>query len=276
MTRIFGFDIGTTSIGFAVIDHEPGKAIGSILRMGVRVFPEARDPDGTPLNQQRRQKRMVRRQLRRRRMRRRLLNETLHAAGLLPPYGSAEWPAVMALEPYSLRKRGLHGALSEYELGRALYHLAQRRHFRGRDLEESDSREAETADEKEAKTNRELTLQTLRSTGLTLGAWLSECGPHERKRGVHAHRSVVKDEFEKLWAAQEIHLPALKDPDFKAQIEEAIFAQRPVFWRKNTLGTCRFVPNGELCPRGCQRRSKTGPDGGVRLGHCGTMRSLSP
>ena len=30
----------------------------------------------------------------------------------------------------------------------------------------------------------------------------------------------------------------------------AIFAQRPVFWRKATLGKCRFMPDEELCPRG--------------------------
>ena len=72
--RIFGFDIGTTSIGFAVIDHDPNQEVGKILRLGVRIFPEGRDPEGTPRNQERRAKRMVRRQLRRRRARRKALN----------------------------------------------------------------------------------------------------------------------------------------------------------------------------------------------------------
>ncbi|MGO8797658.1 MAG: hypothetical protein ACLQJL_01055, partial [Roseiarcus sp.] len=66
---IFGLDIGTTSVGFAVIEHDEAREAGKILRLGVRIFPEARDPDGTPLNQQRRAKRMMRRQLRRRRAR---------------------------------------------------------------------------------------------------------------------------------------------------------------------------------------------------------------
>ena len=55
MERIFGLDIGTTSIGFAVIDHDTERQSGRILRLGVRIFPEARDKDGTPLNQIRRQ-----------------------------------------------------------------------------------------------------------------------------------------------------------------------------------------------------------------------------
>ena len=49
--RILGLDIGTTSIGFALIDLDKDRESGSIVRLGVRIFPEARDPDGTPLNQ---------------------------------------------------------------------------------------------------------------------------------------------------------------------------------------------------------------------------------
>ncbi|MCH8858720.1 MAG: type II CRISPR RNA-guided endonuclease Cas9, partial [Proteobacteria bacterium] len=248
--RIFGFDIGTTSIGFAVIDHDPKKSIGTILRLGVRIFPEARDPDGTPLNQQRRQKRMVRRQLRRRRARRRLLNETLNDAGLLPAFNSPQWPAVMASDPYDLRMRGLSEALSEHEVGRALYHLAQHRHFKGRALEETDGAADETAEEKVATTDREATLQTLRAERVTLGAWLARRGPHERKRGVHANRSAVQDEFETLWRAQAKHHAALRDESFKAKVSDVIFAQRPVFWRTNTLGECRFMPGEALCPKG--------------------------
>ena len=250
MERIFGFDIGTTSVGFAVIDHDPTKKIGTILRLGVRIFPEARDPDGTPLNQQRRQKRMVRRQLRRRRLRRRLLNETLNDAGLLPTFNSPQWPAVMASDPYDLRRRGLSEALSKHEVGRALYHLAQRRHFKGRALEETDGAVDETAEEKVATTGREATLQALRAEGVTLGAWLAKRGPHERKRGVHANRSAVQDEFETLWRAQAKYHAALRDDSFKAKVSDVIFAQRPVFWRTNTLGECRFMPGEALCPKG--------------------------
>ncbi len=99
MALIFGFDIGTTSIGFAVLDHDPARSIGSIKALGVRIFPEARDPDGTPLNQQRRQKRMARRQLRRRRARRRALGAMLHEAGLLPRMGGETWKELMQTDP---------------------------------------------------------------------------------------------------------------------------------------------------------------------------------
>ena len=69
MARVWGLDTGPTSVGWAVIDYNIVQGRGEILRqgMGCRIFPEARDPEGTPLNQNRRQKRMLRRQLRRRR-----------------------------------------------------------------------------------------------------------------------------------------------------------------------------------------------------------------
>ena len=252
MSLIFGFDIGTTSIGFAVIDHDPGLATGTIRRLGVRIFPEARDPKGAPLNQERRQARLRRRQLRRRRERRRLLGQLLSDAGLLPAYGSPEWNKVMKCDPYDLRKRAFEDeALSPYEIGRAIYHLAKHRHFKGREIDEiADDSEPDKGrkddandNEKEAKTIREATLKVLKEDGRTLGAWLSERGPHERKRGVHATRAIVEDEFDKIWKK---HLP---EP-FQESVRETIFAQRPVFWRKNTLGKCRFFPDKPLCPKG--------------------------
>ena len=250
MALIFGFDIGTTSIGFAVIEHDQNRATGTIRRMGVRIFPEARDPKGTPLNQDRRVARMRRRQLRRRRERKRLLSDLLHEAGLLPARGSPDWDKTMKSDPYDLRKRASEGAtLSPFEVGRAIYHLAQRRHFKGRDVDEvSDDTNpnddaAEDADEKKAKSGREDTAARLNADGGTLGAWLAQRGPHERKRNVHATRKIVAREFDDVWAAR---VPA----ETEASIRKAIFAQRPVFWRLNTLGECRFVPGAPPCPKG--------------------------
>ncbi len=256
MALIFGFDVGTTSIGFAAIDYDRDKNAGSIRRLGVRIFPEARDPDGTPLNQTRRQKRLMRRQLRRRRERRRSLNEALSAAGLLPPFGSPEWNVVMSLDPYDLRDQGLDACLAPHEVGRALYHLAKRRHFRGRDLveettEEGAAAEEATSDEKAATSSREITVAALKASGQTLGRWLAKKPAGERKRAIHAHRDIVASEFEKLWAAQAGYHEVMQDPALRADIENAVFAQRPVFWRLNTLGRCRLNPSDpDLCPKG--------------------------
>ena len=265
MKKIFGLDIGTTSIGFAVIEHDD-EGQGRIRRLGVRIFPEARDPKGIPLNQQRRQARMRRRQLRRGRQRRRDIGAVLHEAGFLPAFDASpqsEWHELMKRDPYDLRARGLDEAetLTPYEFGRAIYHLAKRRHFKARDLEEDEGSserkdgDEESAEEKEAKSERDKTRQALiaekkKDPNVTLGAWLSKRGPHERKRGVHATRADVEEEFEQLWKGQAGRHEILQDPDFKNAVHAAVFTQRPVFWRKSTLGTCRFMPGKELCPKG--------------------------
>ena len=153
----------------------------------------------------------------------------------------------MKRDPYDLRRRAFEGeALSPHEIGRAIYHLAQRRHFRGRDIDEvSDAADdaADDADEKKATSAREQAVQALKREGKTLGAWLAARGPHERKRGEHATRDVVEDEFETVW------MPLVQEP-FRSSVRDAIFVQRPVFWRLNTLGKCRFVPDAPLCPKG--------------------------
>ena len=151
-------------------------------------------------------------------------------------------------DPYDLRKRASEGeALSPHEVGRAIYHLAQRRHFKGRDIDEiSDDAEADgDADDKKKTTSaREETVQALKREGKTLGVWLSDRGPHDRKRGEHATRQVVEEEFDKVWLPL---LPAM----FKDSIRDEIFSQRPVFWRLKTLGKCQFVPEARLpCPKG--------------------------
>ena len=247
MPLVFGLDIGTTSVGFAVIDHNSELGTGTIHRLGVRIFPEARDPEGAPLNQKRRQARLRRRQLRRRRNRRCLLADQLKAAGLLPPRNSSEWDRTMKRDPYDLRSRAFEGEnLTPYEIGRAIYHIAQRRHFRGRDIDEvSDTPEhsADDTDEKKATSAREQTVQALKRDGQTLGAWLAAREPHQRKRGEHATRDIVEDEFDKVWAP-------LVPKSFRSSVRDAIFVQRPVFWRLNTLGKCRFVPDAPLCPKG--------------------------
>ncbi len=250
MPLIFGLDIGTTSIGFAVIYQRPAQGEWIIHRLGVRIFPEARDPKGTPLNQERRRMRMARRQLRRRRVRRRALNECLHEAGLLPEFGTDQWHEVMAINPVHLRTSGLSERLTPMEFGRALYHLAQHRHFKGRELEEETEQDAVSPDEAKAKTEREATLNRIRRTHETLGQILAEKGPHERQRGIHANRDSVAAEFERLWSSQAAYHPGLAETGLRERVADTIFSQRPVFWRLATLGACRFMPGEELCPKG--------------------------
>lgn len=252
---VFGFDIGTTSIGSAVVRMDGIAGTGEVLHLGVRVFPEARDPNGIPLNQDRRRRRMMRRQLRRRRARRRGVNGLLSASNLLPPFdkgSNSAWAAAMALDPWHLRTKALHEALTKTELGRVVYHLAQRRHFQGRALEETEddvagkAKEAD-AEELKAASQREVDRGALKASGLTVGAFLAGIPERsERRRGHHFARDDVASEFRAIVEAQSAHHAELRDPVFVDALDQAIFEQKPVFWRKATLGACRFVPGAEL------------------------------
>ena len=135
MQTIWGFDLGVTSVGFAVVRWDGWSTVegaGAILRLGVRAFPETRERDaqgpGDPLNAARRRKRLVRRQVRRRRWRRVHLRALLGEAGLLP---SPDARPPGGQDPYALRAQGLEGPLSAEQAGWAIFHLLKRRGFQG-------------------------------------------------------------------------------------------------------------------------------------------------
>jgi CRISPR-associated endonuclease Csn1 len=156
----------------------------------------------------------------------------------------------MAINPVHLRTSGLSEQLAPMEFGRALYHLAQHRHFKGRELEEESEEAALAPDESKARTEREATLNRIKRTHETLDEILAEKGPHERQRGIHANRDSVAAEFERLWTRQAAFHPGLATAGLRERVADTIFSQRPVFWRLATLGACRFMPGEELCPKG--------------------------
>ena len=129
--RIWGLDLGTTSIGFAVVDHDSQEQSGQIIKMGVRIFPEGvTEKELEPRNRRRREKRLLRRQLRRRKLRRVELTKRMAEVGLLPKFESEEWKDLMNTDPYQIRSDAFERKLDEHEVGRALYHLIQRRGFK--------------------------------------------------------------------------------------------------------------------------------------------------
>ena len=144
-TRIkyrLGLDMGTNSIGWAAVRiDEKANPVG-MLGMGVRIFPDGRDEQSKQSNAV--DRRMARGQRRRRDrylQRRRDLMQALIEYGLMPS-DSNERKALESLEPYALRARALDEPLQPCELGRALFHLDQRRGFKS-------NRKTAGADEKE-------------------------------------------------------------------------------------------------------------------------------
>lgn len=243
MTTIWGLDLGTTSVGFSVVRTTAGAE--TILRMGVRIFPEGvEEKDKAPRNRVRREKRLVRRQLRRRRWRRRHLRTLLAETGFLPPEEGkpVERSALMASDPYALRAEGLHRALTPHELGRAILHLAKRRGFVGsRKFAPSETERAKEEGETKAK------IATLKAEmgERRLGEFLAAVQEPERRRERPIGRDMVEGEFEALLAAQRPHHAALRDPDFVARLRHVVFFLRPTFFRRSTIGHCDLEPTQE-------------------------------
>lgn len=139
--KIFGFDLGIASIGWAVIDHsdenfdpETGEIIeGKVVGCGVRCFPVAENPkDGSSLAAPRREKRLLRRITRRKARRMLGIKRLFVAKGLVA--STTELEALYAEQTggdvWNLRAEALRRPLSKEELLRVLTHLAKHRGFK--------------------------------------------------------------------------------------------------------------------------------------------------
>ena len=124
-----GIDVGSNSLGWFVVwlnnDNEP-TALGP---GGVRIYPDGRDPQSKESNAA---SRRVARGMRRRRdrylRRRSSLVAQLVEHGLMPADEAAR-KKLEALDPYKLRAKALDETLPLHHIGRALFHLNQRRGF---------------------------------------------------------------------------------------------------------------------------------------------------
>ena len=127
-----GLDLGTNSIGWAVLELDANGEPSALKDMGARIFPNGRKPqDDTSLAVDRRLARSARRRSNRYKKRRYRLTQLLVSLNLLPRDDETdERERVQNMEPYKLRAKALSQKLEPYELGRALFHLNQRRGFK--------------------------------------------------------------------------------------------------------------------------------------------------
>ncbi|MCB0455814.1 MAG: type II CRISPR RNA-guided endonuclease Cas9, partial [Aequorivita sp.] len=279
MARILGLDLGTNSVGWALIDDADNKVLG----MGSRIFPMGVDNlgDGTnemSKNASRTGARGVRRQFFRRRLRKKILLKTLSEYGMCPlkeddfknwkrskKFPSEKLAVWFAHNPYELRNKALTEKISLEEMGRIFYHLIQRRGFL------SNSRKGGKDDgaifkgnAKEGKIGIDETRQSIQDK--TLGAYLYKIYPKENKpfvsgleriRNRYTTRKMYVDEFENIWENQKQYHSELT-ADLKTIIggrkqdgygyEGVLFHQRPLRSQKHLVGNCSFEPNKTKCP----------------------------
>lgn len=251
-----GLDIGANSIGWAVLDLDSSGRPNGLRDLGVRIYPDGRDPQsGTSLAVERRTARGQRRRRDRYLRRRADLMDALVRHGLMPAE-TGERKALESLDPYELRARGLDEALPLAHLGRAIFHLGQRRGFKS-------NRQAEGGDDEDPgaiKAARDALNERLEQTGArTLGEYL--WWQHERRAPVRARpyregkktaypfypgREMIEDEFERLWAAQASHHRDTLTEAARAEIRGILFRQRPL--KPVDPGVCTLNPSEARAP----------------------------
>lgn len=241
-----GLDIGSNSIGWALIQDDTKK---SILDIGVRVFPEGVDRDTKGLekskNATRREARGARRTHQRRNLRKQQLINILQKAVLLPE-SESELNHLFQKNPYELRKAGLDDKLQPYEFGRVLYHLSQRRGFKSN--RKSGKAKEEGVIQKGAN---ELQKKIDESDCRTIGEYFSKLNPEEIKiRKHYTFRSMYEKEFDLLWDKQKEYYPEILNEEFRKKIKnEIIFFQRPLKPKDELVGDCELETGEKRCPR---------------------------
>jgi CRISPR-associated endonuclease Csn1 len=281
MNKILGLDLGTNSIGWALIENN------IILGMGSRIFPEGvvnlGEGEGreTSKNASRTEARGVRRQIFRRRLRKRYLLKELAKHNLCPisPTLIKDWNGTdifknelikewFQLNPYELRAKAIQQEITLIELGRIFYHMIQRRGFLSNSRSAgADVKEASTIFKGDAKIGKIGISDTLKSIeqNKTLGSFLYSIQPKEnepfsgeleRIRNRYTTRQMYIDEFETIWEFQKQYhselnsnlktiLGGRKKDNYKE--DGVLFHQRPLRSQKHLVGYCSFEPKKTKC-----------------------------
>nr|WP_314896058.1 type II CRISPR RNA-guided endonuclease Cas9 [uncultured Flavobacterium sp.] len=279
MAKILGLDLGTNSIGWALIDNKLNKIIG----MGSRIFPVGVDNLGDgegelSKNASRTGARGTRRQFFRKKLRKKVLLKELASLNMCPltdkdfenwkttkKFPTQELASWFALNPYELRHKSLSEKLTFEEIGRVFYHLIQRRGFL------SNSRSAGKDDgaifkgnAKEGKIGIDETREQIENK--TLGSYFYEIAPKEnqpfidgleRIRNRYTTRQMYVDEFEQIWEHQKKYHSDLTQ-EMKGKIggrkndegfenDGILFHQRPLRSQKHLVGNCTFETNKTKC-----------------------------
>ena len=240
-----GLDLGTNSIGWAAVLVDSVQQPYGLLDMGVRIFPDGRDAKSKSSNAvARREGRSKRRRRERYLMRRRVLLSALVDCGLAPD-SKSERKRLETLGPYGLRARALDQPLEPYELGRALFHINQRRGFKSnrKAIRADQTEESQMLDDISAL-RRSITEADARTLGEYLARQSLKGHPVRARaaQGLYPDRVMYETEFDTIRRVQEPHHNL--DAGQWDNMRRIIFYQRPL--EPVTPGWCLFeYHNGE-------------------------------
>jgi CRISPR-associated endonuclease Csn1 len=257
-------DLGSTSLGWAMIRLNTHNEPCAVIKAGVRIFSNGRNPkDGSSLAVTRREARAMRRRRDRLLKRKARMMRTLIEYGFFPAE-EAQRKALETLNPYALRAKGLDQALTPKEFGRALFHINQRRGFKSNrktDKKDSDSGALKTSIIKVRETlkaencrtvgewlhKRDMAGQTVRAR-FRQTKFLKDDGKTriDKSYDLYIDRAMIEDEFDALWTGQAELNPTLFTEAARADLKDVLLHQRPL--KPVKPGRCTFLPDEERAP----------------------------
>lgn len=191
-----GLDVGTNSLGWSVFETNEDMEPVAIATVGARIFSDGRDHKSkSTLAADRRAARSARRLRDRYKRRRKNLLSALTDAGLFPAETDiAARAALQKINPLELRALAITQKLSPHEIGRALFHLNQRRGFKSNRKDKSQ----ETVSGVVSNSARML----LQEMGLIEAPWSKEeyndLSKEDKKQVLHEEAQAHSNALEKL------------------------------------------------------------------------------
>ena len=271
MKRILGIDTGTNSLGWAVVDkNETGEY--SLVRKGSLIFQEGvKIEKGIESSKasERTGHKSSRKHYFRRRLRKIEVLKILVKYGWCPPLSAEalhQWhvkkqypldDAFLAWQrtdekfgrnPYYFRHVCLHEKLDfdeesdRYVLGRAMYHLAQRRGFLSNRLDQSEDKESGKVKESISELSDEMKKAGCEFLGDYFYKLYSERGVTVRIRNRYTDREEhYKKEFYEICKVQGLDEQQIRD------LERALYFQRPLKSQRQGVGRCTMEPSRPRC-----------------------------
>ena len=221
MKRVLGLDLGTTSIGWAVVDQAASQNEKSnIIQLGVRVNPITVDEQNSFENGRsitttadRTHKRGMRRSLQRYKQRRE------HLVGLLKKHGIINDDTLLnengnatTFQTYRLRAKAAHEEISLEEFARVLLMINKKRGYKS-------NRRADNQEDGQLVDGMEVA-RRLYNEHLTPGEYAYHI-LHSGKRYIPSfYRSDLQDEFDKIWNCQKQFYPQVLTSELKDKLTD--------------------------------------------------------
>ena len=219
MKKILGLDLGTTSIGWALVNEKESESEqSSIIRLGVRVNPLTVDEKSNfekgksiTTNSDRRMKRSMHRNLQRYKLRRKNLIDCLtehHIINKDTPL--FELGNGITFKTYRARAKAVTEEISLEDFARVLLMINKKRGYKS-------SRKVKDNEEGELIDGMEIA-KRLYDENLTPGQLLLELHEQGKRTRPVFYRSDLQAELDKIWKIQATYYPNILTDDFKTSI----------------------------------------------------------